>query len=107
MDLDHLFKEQGAYLLQAMAKLIDANMETLDGLLSARIDGVHGEVMMELEQLRGEMPKEVTPSPPPPCDGPSLLHLARNGRNSAANDFLGIDNDHRGMAHNPYVSHSA
>ncbi|KAE8792234.1 hypothetical protein D1007_33398 [Hordeum vulgare] len=91
MDIDHRFKEHSVDLLQMVSKLIDANTATLNGLLSACIDDVHDEVLMELEQLHGEMPKEALPPPP---DRPSSSRLTRNGRISSVANFLGIDNDH-------------
>ena len=48
-DLARRFKEHGENLLLAVDKLIQANTTTLDGLLSARVDGVRDEINLELE----------------------------------------------------------
>lgn len=96
-DLDQRFKEHGENLLQAVDKLIQANTTTLDGLLSARVDGVRDEFALELEQIRGEWQKD-----PPGRVETSSSRLAGSGRGTAS-DSLGIDQEHRGKAHNTYV----
>ncbi|KAE8807366.1 hypothetical protein D1007_16424 [Hordeum vulgare] len=57
-DLDQHFKAHEENLLQAVDKLIQANNTTLDGLLTARVDGVWEELALELEAVRADWPKE-------------------------------------------------
>ena len=96
-DLDQRFKEHGDTLLQAVDKLIQANTTALDALLSARVDGVRDEFALEIEQVRGERPREQTGR-----IEISSSRMAGSGRGGAS-DSLGIDQEHRGKAHNTYV----
>ena len=57
VDLDKRFRDQGADLLKAMEKLISTNTSTLDGLLSSRVGRVRAELLMELQQIRGDQSK--------------------------------------------------
>ena len=75
------------------------NTTTLDGLLSSRVGRVRDELLMELEQIRGDQVKR---SPARPED-PSPSRVARNGRGGTPTDSLGFDHVHRGKAHNTYV----
>lgn len=61
-DLEQRLKGQGDVLLQPMEKLIEANTATLDGLISARMDGVREEMALKLEQICGELHKDIKPS---------------------------------------------
>ena len=99
VDLDKRFRDQGAGLLKAMEKLISTNTSTLDGLLSSRVDGVRDELLMEMEQIRGDQLKGSSP----PQEDPSPSRGAGNGRGGGPTDSLGFDNDYRGKAHNTYV----
>ena len=99
VDLDKRFRDQGADLLEAMEKLISMNTSTLDGLLSSRVDGVRDELLMEMEQIRGDQLKGSSP----PQEDPSPSRVAGNGRGGGPTDSLGFDHDHRGKEHNTYV----
>ena len=69
----------------------------LDALLSARVDGVRDEFALEIEQVRGERPREQAGRVELPSS-----RMAGSGRGGAS-DSLGIDQEHRGKAHNTYV----
>ncbi|KAI4977220.1 hypothetical protein ZWY2020_051119 [Hordeum vulgare] len=96
-DLDQRFKDHGENLLQAVNNLIQANTATLDGLLTAPVDGVREELALELEAIRGEWQREA-----PRRGEASASRLAGSGRNPAANS-LGFDQDYRGKAHTASV----
>ena len=57
-DMNQRPKDQGENLLEAMSKLIDSNTSALDGLISARIDGVRAELNLEIDQIRAEQMKD-------------------------------------------------
>ncbi|KAE8805224.1 hypothetical protein D1007_18779 [Hordeum vulgare] len=96
-DLDQRFKDHGELLLQEVVKLIKANTATLDRLLTARVDGAREKLHLELEHHQSDGSRELQAR-----GETSAARLAGGGRNSAA-DPLGMDQDHRGKAHIPYV----
>ncbi|KAE8769509.1 hypothetical protein D1007_58887 [Hordeum vulgare] len=53
-DLDQRFKAHNENLLQVVDKLIQANNTTLDGLLTARVNGVEEGFGLELEAVRAD-----------------------------------------------------
>ncbi|KAI5021108.1 hypothetical protein ZWY2020_054518 [Hordeum vulgare] len=95
-DLDHRFRDHDERLLQEIDKLIQANTTTLDGLLTARVDGVREELALELEAIRGDWQKE-----PLGRGEASASRLVGGGRDSAA-DSLGFDLDYRGKTHTAF-----
>ncbi|KAI4963208.1 hypothetical protein ZWY2020_016981 [Hordeum vulgare] len=77
-DLDQRLKDHGELLLEVVNKLIKANTATLDGVLTAWLDGVREELHLELENHRSDWPWE-----PQAREETSASRLAGGGRNSA------------------------
>ncbi|KAE8821897.1 hypothetical protein D1007_00091 [Hordeum vulgare] len=82
-DMDHRFKDHGENLLQAVDKHIQANTATLDGLLTARVDGVQEELGLEFETLCSDWQKE-----PLGCGEASASRLVGGGCNSAIDSLV-------------------
>ena len=53
-DLEQRLKSHSDYFLKSMTKLLQESTKTLDGLISARIDGVHSELHLDIKQIRSD-----------------------------------------------------
>ncbi|KAE8818044.1 hypothetical protein D1007_04143 [Hordeum vulgare] len=86
-----------------MSNMMDANNTTLDNLMTARADGIRGEIALDLDQIRADLYKTEAVDPNPKSKDISSSRNIGTGRGTALTSALGFNNDHRGKAHNIYV----
>jgi hypothetical protein len=56
-DMDQKLQAHGESLLQSMSKMMEANNATLDSLMSVRANGIHGELALNLGQIKVDLYK--------------------------------------------------
>ncbi|XP_073360196.1 uncharacterized protein [Aegilops tauschii subsp. strangulata] len=102
-DLDDTLRTHGESLLKSMSKMMERNNTMLDGLMSARANGIREELAIDLEQIRSDLYKTKSQEHDPKFDAATSSRNAVLGRGATATSALGFDNEHRGKAHNIYV----
>lgn len=82
---------------------MEANNAMLDGLMSARADGIRGKLALDLEQIKADLFKQDAMDLDPKADGSSTSCNVGQGRGNATSNAHGFNNEHRGKAHNVYA----
>lgn len=111
--VDKRFKDQRDNILGAVCKMLDETTETLDGIITARVDGVREELSGDLAQMRSDLDKVHVHTPTEPqLQTPKAKS---SGRATPRSLFAGsappppplggqgTEADQRGKSHNLYV----
>ena len=57
-DLEQRLKVHSDDLLKSMTKLLQDSTKTLDGLITAHVDGVRSELHLDIEQIRSDLERD-------------------------------------------------